>query len=294
MNSLFKTIAIVGRPATPALGEPMHRLVSMLSSSGVRVLVEESAAQEHDVTACQAVSQENIGKLADLVIVLGGDGVMLGAARMVAPYHVPVVGVNMGRLGFLTDLSVSEMEAQVEAILKGAFNPEDRIMLEARVMREGREIDRQLAFNDVVMSRGSCGSMIEFEQFINGKFVCRQRADGIIVSTPTGSTAYALASGGPILHPSLPAIALVPICPQSLSNRPIVVTDSCRVELVLTGARDVVHVFYDNQSECRLQEQDRLVIRRFRNTLRILHPHSYHYYDTLREKLRWSAQPQLL
>lgn len=290
MNSLFKTIAIVGRPATPALEEPMHRLVNLLSSFGVRVLVEESAAQEHNVTTCQIVTQDNIGKLADLVVVLGGDGVMLGAARMVAPYHVPVVGVNMGRLGFLTDLSVNEMEEQIRSILKGAFNPEDRIMLEARVIRDGREIDRQLAFNDVVMSRGSCGSMIEFEQFINGKFVCRQRADGIIVSTPTGSTAYALASGGPILHPSLPAIALVPICPQSLSNRPIVVTDSCRVELVLTGARDVVHVFYDNQSECRLQELDRLVIRRFRNTLRILHPHSYHYYDTLREKLRWSAQ----
>ncbi len=218
MNSLFKTIAIVGRPATPALDVPMNRLVSFLSSFDVRVLVEENAAQEHNVSACQAVSHDNIGKLADLVVVLGGDGVMLGAARMVAPYHVPLVGVNMGRLGFLTDISISEMEAQIQDILRGAFTPEDRIMLEAKVIRDGQEIDRQLAFNDVVMSRGSSGSMVEFEQFINGKFVCRQRADGIIVSTPTGSTAYALASGGPILHPSLPAIALVPICPQSLST----------------------------------------------------------------------------
>lgn len=294
MNSLFKTIAIVGRLGTPALDEPMRRLVELLSSHGVRVLVEEQAAQEHGVSGCQAVGRDNIGKLADLVIVLGGDGVMLGAARMVAPYHVPVVGVNMGRLGFLTDISLSEMESQVCSILQGAFTPEDRLVLEARVFRDGQEIDRQLAFNEVVMSRGSGGSMVEFEQFINDKFVCRQRADGIIVSTPTGSTAYALAAGGPILHPSLPAITLVPICPQSLSNRPIVVTDGCRVELVLTGGHDSVRVFYDNQSECCLRDNDRLVVRRFRNTLRMLHPHCYHFYDTLREKLRWSTQPQLL
>lgn len=289
MNSLFKTIALVGRPSTPALDAPIRRLVELLPSLGVRVLLEENAALEHGVTSCQSVSRENLGKLADLIITLGGDGVMLGAARMVAPYHVPLVGVNLGRLGFLTDISLQDMEAQIAAILSGAFTPEDRIMLEATVIRDGQEVDRQLVFNDVVMCRGNTGAMIEFELFIDGNFVCSQRGDGLIVSTPTGSTAYALASGGPILHPSLPAIALVPICPQSLSNRPIVVTDTSVVELLLSSAHDV-HAYYDNQSDCRLQEVDRLIVRRFRNTLRILHPNGYHYYDTLREKLRWGEQ----
>lgn len=288
-KSLFKTIAIVGRPATPSLADPIRRLTEWLPTLGARVLMEENTAQEHDVRNCQPVSRENLGKLADLVITLGGDGVMLGAARMVAPYHVPLVGVNLGRLGFLTDISLKSMEAQIEEILTGSFTPEERIMLEATVVRDGMEIDRQLVFNDVVMCRGNTGAMIEFELFIDGNFVCSQRGDGMIISTPTGSTAYALASGGPILHPGLNAIALVPICPQSLSNRPIVVTDTSVVELVLSSAHDV-HAYYDNQSDCRLQEVDRLVVRRFRNTLRLLHPNGYHYYDTLREKLRWGEQ----
>ncbi len=289
MNSLFKTIVLIGRPSTPTLKDPIQRLMDMLPTHGVRVLLEQQTANEHQLGDSHAVSRENIGKLADLVISLGGDGVMLGAARLCAPYHVPLVGINLGRLGFLTDISMVSMEEQVTSILHGAFTPEDRIMLESIVVRDGKEIDRQLAFNDVVMCRGNTGAMIDFELFIDGNFVCSQRGDGLIASTPTGSTAYALASGGPILHPSLPAIALVPICPQSLSNRPIVVTDTSSVELLLTRAHDV-HAYYDNQYDCRLQEHDRLTIRRFRNTLRILHPHGYHYYDTLREKLRWGEQ----
>ncbi len=289
MNSLFKTVVLIGRPSTPQLREPILRLVEMLPAHGVRVLIEEQTAREHELENCLQVSRDKLGKLADLVVSLGGDGVMLSAARVCAPYHVPLVGVNLGRLGFLTDIALSEMETQITGILHGDFTPEDRIMLESVVVRDGEEIDRQLAFNDVVMCRGNTGAMIEFELFIDGNFVCSQRGDGLIVSTPTGSTAYALASGGPILHPGLPAIALVPICPQSLSNRPIVVTDSSSVELLLTRAYDV-HAYYDNQYDCRLQELDRLKVRRFRNTLRILHPHSYHYYDTLREKLRWGEQ----
>lgn len=289
MNSLFKTIVLIGRPSTPTLKDPILRLIEMLPTHGVRVLIEQETANEHQIDNCQAVTQENVGKLADLVISLGGDGVMLGAARLVAPYHVPLIGVNLGRLGFLTDIAMSSLEEQVTQVLQGAFSPEDRIMLESTVVRDGKEIDRQLAFNDVVMCRGNTGAMIDFELFIDGKFVCSQRGDGLIAATPTGSTAYALASGGPILHPSLPAIALVPICPQSLSNRPLVVTDSSLVEIMLTRARDV-HVYYDNQYDVRLQAHDRLTVRRFRNTLRILHPHTYHYYDTLREKLRWGEQ----
>ena len=289
MQSLFKTIAIIGRRATPALDEPLRHLAGVLTSLDARVFFEDCTAQEHGITQYQSLARDAIGKIADLVIVLGGDGMMLGAARLVVPYHVPLVGVNMGRLGFMTDIPLSEMEAQISAIVTGEFVPEERILLEATVERDGKVINRELAFNDVVISRGNTGAMIEFEIFIDRGFVCSQRGDGLIISTPTGSTAYALASGGPILHPSLPAIALVPICPQSLSNRPLVVTDTSEVEFVLTRAKDV-HVFYDNQSDCRLQELDRVRVKRFRNTLRILHPTSYHYYDTLREKLRWGEQ----
>jgi NAD+ kinase len=214
---------------------------------------------------------------------------MLSVARLLAPYNTPMVGVNQGRLGFMTDISLHEMFTTIEAILHGEFVPEDRILLNASVQRDGVEVASTLAFNDVVFSRGATGSMIEFEIFIDKQFVYSQRSDGLIVSTPTGSTAYSLAAGGPILHPTIPAITLVPICPQSLSNRPIAVNDSCLVEFVLTRGVDS-RVHFDGQSHCDLQEMDRVLIRRYRNPLRILHPVGYNYYDMLRHKLHWGER----
>ncbi|WP_148715491.1 NAD kinase [Chitinolyticbacter meiyuanensis] len=289
MQSLFKTIALVSRQNTPTIAEPLKRLARMLAEAGSRVLVDRDAVAEHGLQGVDAVDRADIGKVADLVIVLGGDGTMLGVARLVAPYRTPLIGVNQGRLGFMTDVPLGEMEQQIGEMLKGAFAPEERILLEAQVEREGKVIASALAFNDVVFNRGSSGAMIEFEVFIDRRFVYSQRSDGLIVSTPTGSTAYALASGGPIMHPSLPAIALVPICPQSLSNRPIVVNDDCEVEFVLTRSQDA-RVYFDAQSDCELAELDRVRIRRYRNTLRILHPVGYDYYDTLRAKLHWGAR----
>ncbi|GAA5787160.1 NAD kinase [Chitiniphilus shinanonensis] len=289
MQSLFKTIALVPRHNTPAIAEPIRRLARMLADEGVRVLIETESAQEHGLGDFDCVDREDIGKVADLVIVLGGDGTMLGVARLVAPYRTPLIGVNQGKLGFLTDLPLGDMERMVREMLNGAFEPEERILLETSVWRDNVEIAQALAFNDVVFSRGSTGAMIEFEVFIDRKFVYSQRSDGLIVATPTGSTAYSLASGGPIMHPSLPALALVPICPQSLSNRPIVINDTCDVEFFLTRGHDA-RVYFDNQSDCELREQDRVMIRRYRNTLRILHPTGYDYYDTLRLKLHWGAR----
>ncbi|UXY14272.1 NAD kinase [Chitiniphilus purpureus] len=289
MQSLFKNIALVSRQNTPTIAEPIKRLAQMLAGQGARVLIETESAIEHGLDTFDRVERADIGKVADLAIVLGGDGTMLGVARLVAPYRTPLIGVNQGRLGFMTDLPLDEMERRVGEILAGAFVPEERILLETSVRRDGNEIAQALAFNDVVFSRGSTGSMIEFEVFIDRQFVYSQRSDGLIVSTPTGSTAYALASGGPIMHPSLPAIALVPICPQSLSNRPIVVNDTCEVEFLLTRAHDA-RVYFDNQSDCELREEDRVLIRRYRNTLRILHPVGYDYYDTLRVKLHWGTR----
>ncbi|MBM5575690.1 NAD kinase [Deefgea sp. CFH1-16] len=289
MHSLFKTIALVGRLNTPALGDPIARLAAMLEGGGIKVLVEQDIAQEHGITEYQKVARDHIGKLADLVVVLGGDGTMLSVARLLAPYRIPLVGINQGRLGFMTDIPLHEMELTVSNMIAGQFVPEERILLETTILRDGQPISTSLAFNDVVFSRGSIGSMIEFEIFVDNQFVYSQRSDGLVVSTPTGSTAYALASGGPILHPALPAITLVPICPQSLSNRPIVVSDNAQVAFLLTrgqGAR----VHFDNQSDFELHEMDRVMIRRYTNSLRILHPHGYSYYDMLRAKLRWGEK----
>lgn len=289
MHSLFKTIALVGRLNTPSLGDPIRRLAALLESCDVKVLIEGKIAQEHEISSYQCVERDHIGKLADLVIVLGGDGTMLSVARLLAPYRIPLMGINQGRLGFMTDIPLHEMEKSVPNILAGQFVPEERILLEASILREGKTINTSLAFNDVVFSRGSIGSMIEFEIFVDSQFVYSQRSDGLVVSTPTGSTAYALASGGPILHPSLPAITLVPICPQSLSNRPIVVSENAQVEFLLTRGQDA-RVYFDNQSDFELQEMDKVLIRRYTNSLRILHPHGYSYYDMLRAKLRWGEK----
>jgi NAD+ kinase len=223
------------------------------------------------------------------VIVLGGDGTLLSVARKIAPHHTPLIGINQGRLGFTTDIPRQNMLETLEPMLRGEFIPEDRIMLEASVLRDGVEVKHALALNDVVFSRGGMGQMIEFEVFIDDQFVYTQRSDGLIVSTPTGSTAYALASGGPILHPTLPAITLVPICPQSMSNRPIAINDTCQVSFLLTKGLDT-RVHFDGQLLFDLKELDQVFIRRYRNTLRLLHPKNYNYYHMLQQKLHWGER----
>ncbi|WP_410497994.1 NAD kinase [Chitinibacter sp. S2-10] len=289
MHSLFKTVALVGRLNTPSLNDPLRRLAALLENGGVKVLIEGQIALEHGISQYQSVARDHIGKLADLVIVMGGDGTMLSVARLLAPYRIPLMGINQGRLGFMTDIPLHEMETAVPNIIAGQFIPEERILLEASILRNGSTVMSALAFNDVVFSRGSIGSMIEFEIFVDSQFVYSQRSDGLVISTPTGSTAYALASGGPILHPALPAITLVPICPQSLSNRPIVVSENSQVEFLLTRGQDA-RIYFDNQSDFELHEMDRVLIRRYSNSLRILHPHGYSYYDMLRAKLRWGEK----
>ena len=277
---MFKRVALVARHSKPQVVASLISLADFLATHGLTVLVDRDSVSHADAGHYPLVDRADLGKLADLAIVLGGDGTMLSVARLLAPYNTPMVGVNQGRLGFMTDISLHEMFRSVEAILRGEFIPEDRILLNASVLHQDVEVLNTLAFNDVVFSRGATGSMIEFEIFIDKQFVYSQRSDGLIVSTPTGSTAYSLAAGGPILHPTIPAITLVPICPQSLSNRPIAVNDSSVVEFMLTRGVDS-RVHFDGQSHCDLQEMDRVLIRRYRNPLRILHPVGYNYYDKI-------------
>lgn len=289
MTCLFKKVGLFARHGKAHIVASLRELADHLATRGVVVLIDEESASAEEAGAHQRVSRTDMGKLADLAVVLGGDGTMLAIARLLAPYRVPLVGVNQGRLGFMTDIPLHEMLTSVDAILNGDFVPEDRILLSASVLREDAEVASALALNDIVVNRGGLGAMIEFEVFIDNQFVYSQRSDGLIISTPTGSTAYALASGGPILHPTLQAIALVPICPQSMSNRPIAVSDSCEVEFMLTRGLDT-RVHFDGQSHCDLMEMDRVIIRRYRNPLRILHPAGYNYYDMLRHKLHWGER----
>lgn len=289
MERLFKHVCLVARHSKPQVVEALRTLADHLARSGITVFVDKESATAAEAGPHLLIERNDMGKLADLVIVLGGDGTMLSIARQLAPYRVPLVGINQGRLGFMTDIPRHEMLEAIDAILAGNFIPENRILLQASVIREDAEVANALAFNDIVFSRGAVGSMIEFEVFIDNQFVYSQRSDGLIVATPTGSTAYSLAAGGPILHPTLQAIALVPICPQSLSNRPIAVNDSCEVEFMLTRGLDA-RAHFDGQSHCDLMEMDRVLIRRYRNPLRILHPVGYNYYDMLRHKLHWGER----
>lgn len=292
MKSQFRNIGILTRPNTANIAPVIHDLIDFLTTHQLNIYLDQSFVQaglvaESDQKCCQIV--EHLGQHCDLILVLGGDGTFLSAARQAAPYRVPLIGVNQGHLGFLTQVTRENMIAELASMLSGKYLADECIALETQVLRDREVIYQGLALNDVVLSRGGTGQMIEFEVFVNGQFVYTQRSDGLIVSTPTGSTAYALAAGGPILQNALRAFTLVPICPQSMTNRPIVIADSSEITILITKAGDA-RVHYDGQSFVDIQSMDTIKINRYRNTLRILHPTSYQYYKTLRQKLHWGEQ----
>jgi len=287
MKFPFKTVALIGKYKTPEITEPLLRLAAFLSEQDVSVVVESLTAEhlkQHDYSV---MALGAMGGVVDLAIVLGGDGTMLNIARTLAPFGIPLVGVNQGRLGFLTDISLDTMQQTIAAMLGGNFVTEQRMFLSTRILRDGVEVFNALAFNEVVLHRGNINSMIEFEVRIDGEYLYHQRADGLIVSTPTGSTAYALSAGGPILHPSLDLIALVPICPHTLSNRPIVVKSESLLEILphrIAGVR----VHFDSHAYFDMQENDKVVVSRHVQPVCLLHPVGHSYYRTLREKLLWN------
>jgi len=290
MSPAFQTVALIGKYKSLGIAEPLLELAKFLEQQGVKVLVDRLTASHLGPQVCEVHTLEEIGALADLAIVLGGDGTMLNIARTLAPHDVALVGVNKGRLGFLTDVSLDTMLETVGDIVRGRYVTEERMLLTGDVVSGGRPVFTGLAFNDVVLHRGMAGNMIEFEVRIEGQFVYTQRSDGLIVTTPTGSTAYALSAGGPILHPGLDAMALVPICPHTLSNRPVVIGSTSTVEILMHGNSDA-RVHFDSHSHSDLRDGDRVVVRRATDTIRLLHPVGHSYYHMLREKLRWSERP---
>ena len=217
---------------------------------------------------------------------------MLGIARQLAPYNVPLIGINQGRLGFITDIALERMIPVISEMLDGQYVSERRALLQAIVTREGNQIFSGVAFNDIVVSRGAGSGMVELRVEVDGHFMYNQRSDGLIVSTPTGSTAYALSAGGPLLHPSLTGIAMVPIAPHALSNRPIVLPDSSEIVITIVAGRDI-SLNFDMQNFASLVHQDRIIVNRSAHTVTFLHPPGWNYYNTLREKLHWNEYPSV-
>ena len=289
-----KTIALIGKYHSREIAESLCLLATSLYERGVTVLVENVTASHAEAPAnlqnWQRCDFTAIGERADLAIVLGGDGTMLNAARQLARFEVPLVGVNQGRLGFLTDIARDDMLTSLDDLLGGKFSAENRMLLAAEVWRDGKSIASNLALNDVVVDKGSIGRLIEFELFIDREFIYNLRSDGLIVSTPTGSTAYSLSADGPILHPQVHGIALVPLCPHSLTNRPILVSDRNEIEIRIVRATDS-RVHFDGQVTFDLQPQDLVRIRRSDYSICLLHPPSYSYFAMLRQKLHWSEKP---
>jgi NAD+ kinase len=292
MPNNFHTIGLIGKYEDPSVAETLKAIHNHLHERHLNVLLDEATAANVPGHGMQTTSREQLGTTCDLAIVVGGDGTLLNAARTLSDFAVPVVGVNLGRLGFLVDVWPQEMLTRLDEILAGRYTEEDRLLLHATVERDGAAIMESAALNDVVIHKWQVARMIEFETFIDGVFVHTHRSDGMIVSTPTGSTAYALSGGGPILHPTLDAVVLVPVCPHTLTNRPIVVSANSTIDIVVgRNGQGEGQITCDGQINERVQSRDRIRIRPKEQRLRLLHPVGYEYFRILRTKLRWSENP---
>lgn len=291
MTAPFKRIGLIGKSGDQNVSTTLQALSALLERHRLQMQVDEDIADMLADSVGPVVTRETLARQCDLAIVVGGDGTLLNAARSLADTGCAVLGVNLGRLGFLVDVSPEDMDTQLNSILGGDFIEEPRTLLHAMVTRDGEPVDESTALNDVVINKKDIARMIELHTWIDGHYLNRNRSDGLIVATPTGSTAYALSGGGPILHPSLDAITLVPICPHTLSNRPIVINhDSC-IEIVIHEGTLQAQISCDGQVNLTLDPGDRVTVRRHDHDLRLLHPPGHDYFDVLRKKLRWSEQP---
>jgi NAD+ kinase len=294
MSLKFPRVALVGKhteapegAAADSARQLMTGIASFLQQHGCEVHLAERTAQALELTDFPTLDVAGIGAQADLTVVAGGDGTMLGIGRQLARYGTPLIGINQGRLGFITDIALDRYRDVLPPMLHGQYEEDHRSLMDGKVMRDGVCVFEAYAMNDVVVNRGAAASMVELRVEVNGHFVANHRADGIIVATPTGSTAYALAAGGPLLDPLVPAWVLVPIAPHALSNRPIVIADPVEIAIEIAGGRDASASF-DMQSITSLQHGDRILVRRSDYRVRFLHPRGWSYFDTLREKLHWS------
>lgn len=287
MKSQFRHVALIGKYHAHGTRSALETIAHFLSDQGCDVSIEKDTANNTGLTQYPILDVTEIGEHCDLGLVVGGDGTMLGIGRVLAKFGVPLVGINQGRLGFITDIAFEDYEAVLEQMLRGEFEEDRRWMMQAKVVRDGRCVFNATAMNDVVVNRGATAGMVELRVEVDGRFVANQRADGLIIASPTGSTAYALSAGGPLLHPSIAGWILVPIAPHTLSNRPIVLSDTGEITIEIVAGRDASANF-DMQSLASLLHGDRITVRRSEYQMRFLHPKGWSYFDTLRKKLHWN------
>jgi len=287
----IKRVGVVVKPHQPDALETLCRLTEWLSARGIQLVGQAEIAHEEIAqrTGCavEIATDEQLAPSVDLILVLGGDGTLLAAAREAAPRGIPILPINLGSLGFLTSFTLGELYPALEETIAGHLTASERVMLTASLIREGQVVESQLVLNEAVITKGALARMIEIELLIDEDFVCRYRADGVIVATPTGSTAYSLSAGGPIVHPAVESIILTPICPHTLSDRPLVVGDCCNVEMRLRGSAESVYLTLDGQKGVLMQSEDRVSIIRAKERLKLIQPHRKSYYEILRNKLKW-------
>jgi NAD+ kinase len=283
----FAHVVIVGKYHAPGARNAVEEIAHFLHDEGCEVSLEQETASNTGLQQYPALDVPAMGKTCDLALVVGGDGTMLGIGRQLARYGVPLVGINQGRLGFITDIPFDSYREKLRPMLRGEFEEDSRALMAATVWRDGRCVFEATALNDVVVNRGGVASMIELRVEVDGHFVANQRADGLIIASPTGSTAYALSAGGPLLHPGIGGWVMVPIAPHTLSNRPVVIPSHSEIAVEIVSGRDASANF-DMQSLTSLLHGDRIVVRRSEHSLRLLHPAGWTYFDTLRKKLHWN------
>jgi NAD+ kinase len=288
MSRIYNTIGLIGKPNHKGASATITALYQLLTDQNYKVLIESSVAPSINIDKLAINTLIEIGEQADLAIVVGGDGYMLGAARVLSCFDIGVIGVNRGNLGFLTDLSPDELIEPLEEILNGKSRSEQRFVIEAEVYRHGKLKSTNSAVNEAVLHAGKVASMIEFEVYIDGTFMFSQRSDGLIISTPTGSTAYSMSAGGPILTPNLNALSLVPMFPHTLTSRPIVVDGNSEIKLVLANENyENLQVSCDGHVILAVMPGDEVIIRKSQYTLRLIHPLDHDYFNVLRNKLGW-------
>ena len=290
MAQPFRHVAIFGKPRAEGIREPLETIAQIVERKGMVPMFDAATRDLVGLKEYAGHTIDAIGKQADVAVVLGGDGTLLGIARELSRHRIPLIGINHGRLGFMTDIALWQMPDVLSTMLDGRFETDRRALLEAQILRDGAPIFQARAFNDVVVTRGGAGGMVEFTVRVDGITIYNQRADGLIVATPTGSTAYALSANGPILHPSLAGLVLVPVAPQTLSNRPIALPDAVAVEIEITDDRDAA-AHFDMQSFSLLAPGDIVRSQRSADDIVLLHPVGYNYFATLRQKLHWNVMP---
>lgn len=294
MRSKFRHVALFGKYHTTTQGGALESsrralddVAQFLTRQGCDVVLDKETASHTGLTPYPVLDMADIGTQCDLGLVIGGDGTMLGIGRQMARFGLPLIGINQGRLGFITDIPLQSYQDVLQPMLQGHHQTEDRSLLQAHVMRDQRCVFSALAMNDVVVNRGGSSGMAELRVEVDGRFVSNQRADGLIIATPTGSTAYSLSVGGPLMHPAIRGWVMAPIAPHTLSNRPIVLPESCEISIEIVAGR-YVSANFDMQSLADLILGDRIVVRRSEHTVRFLHPAGWNYFDTLRKKMHWN------